>query len=205
MPSFTFRARANGEEITGVRQSGSAAQLAAELSGSGMVPLSINESTSGGEETTGFEFSFGRRVSLPEIVMFSHQMASLTKAGISVVRAVKTLSESTRNAYLREVLTQVANDLEGGLDMASCLRRHAIFNDIYVSTIHIGENTGRMDEAFKRIAEYLELERETKRRINAATRYPSFVLGAMGIAISRIAAESVRLQPQPTENAKPAH
>ena len=32
-----------------------------------------------------------------------------------------------------------------------------------------------------------------------------WVLGAMGIAISRIAAESVRLQPQPTENAKPAH
>ena len=47
----------------------------------------------------------------------------------------------------------------------------------------MGENTGRLDEAFKQIAGYMEMERETKNGIKTATRYPMFVLGAISIAI----------------------
>jgi MSHA biogenesis protein MshG len=68
--------------------------------------------------------------------------------------------------------------------MASALRRHpAVFSELYASVIHVGENTGRLDEAFKQIAGYLEVERETRKRIKTATRYPTFVLATIGIAI----------------------
>ena len=181
MPAFEFSARAKGELITGVRQAPNASTLAAELNAAGMLPIKISAEP---EVKAEVEFTLGRRVALAELIVFSYQMASLTRAGISVVKAIKTLGESTKNFYLAEVLMDVAGNLEGGMDLASCFGRHArVFNELYISTIHIGENTGRMDEAFRRIAQYLELERETKRRIQAATRYPSFVLGAMAIAV----------------------
>ena len=59
-----------------------------------------------------------------------------------------------------------------------------MFSDLYAAVIHVGENTGRLDEAFRRIAQYLELERETIKRLKSATRYPSFVLIAIGVAIA---------------------
>jgi MSHA biogenesis protein MshG len=58
-----------------------------------------------------------------------------------------------------------------------------VFSDLYVSIIHVGENSGRLEEAFQQIAAYLELERETMKRIKSATRYPTFVIIAMGIGL----------------------
>jgi MSHA biogenesis protein MshG len=49
--------------------------------------------------------------------------------------------------------------------------------------IHVGENTGRLDEAFAQIGEYLEFERDTRRSLQAASRYPMFVLLAISAAL----------------------
>ena len=188
MQRYAFNARsANGEHISGFRQGGDAGAVARELRASGLLPLKIElaeDDTDAGEKTgTGFGL-FKPRVKINELVIFSHQMASLTKAGISVVKAVKTLAESSRNEYLAEVLFDVAANLEAGVDIASSIGRHPrVFSELYIALIHVGENTGRLDEAFRRIASYLELERETRRRIQAATRYPMFVMIAISIAV----------------------
>ena len=111
-------------------------------------------------------------------------MSSLTRAGISVVRAVRTLSESSKNEMFAQVLDELAGNLEAGIDIASSMGRHPrVFGELYVSLIHVGENTGRLEEAFTQIANYLGMEQETRKSIKAATRYPSFVLAAIGIAI----------------------
>jgi MSHA biogenesis protein MshG len=61
-----------------------------------------------------------------------------------------------------------------------------LFNNLYVSLIHIGENTGRLDVSFSQMASYLELERQTTRNIKQATRYPMFVFIAIALAIGVI-------------------
>ena len=124
------------------------------------------------------------RVKLAELVIFAHQMATLVSAGISIARAMRSLAESSRNPYLEEVILDVAGNLEGGMDLATSMGQHAdVFDDLFISLIHVGENTGRLDEAFLQVAGYLELERETRRRLKAATRYPMFVMISIGIAI----------------------
>jgi MSHA biogenesis protein MshG len=58
-----------------------------------------------------------------------------------------------------------------------------VFNTLFVSMISVGENTGQLDQAFRQLSVYLELERETRKRIKQATRYPLFVLSAMAVAL----------------------
>ena len=182
MPTFEFSARKQGELVNGLRQAADASAVASELLAAGMQPVKIAAPRE--IRAPNVKFRWRQRIALPELIVFSYQMASLMQAGISIVRAIQTLGESTRNAYFAEVMQTITADLEGGMDLASSLGRHPlVFNELYISTIHIGENTGRMDEAFRQIAQYLELERETKRRIQAATRYPTFVLIAMAIAV----------------------
>lgn len=187
MARFAFRARdSGGQAVEGHRDATDAASVARELTAAGMVPVSVVEEEAvedahGPASGSGW---FVRKVAIDEIILLSHQMASLTRAGISVVRALRGLAESHRNPRLQTVLDDVAATLETGSDVASALRRHpTVFSELYASVIHVGENTGRLDQAFKQIAGYLEVERETRKRIKTATRYPSFVLGAIGIAI----------------------
>lgn len=185
MPRFSYQARdANGRALRGHVEAASASVVAAQLSEIGAIPLTIAPTVA---ETNNASISmpwFKPGVKLDELIIFSHQMSTLAKAGISIVRAVRGLSESARNPTLAAVLEEVAADLEGGVDFATSLKRHGdVFSDLYTAVIHVGENTGRLDEAFKRIAHYLELERETIKRLKSATRYPSFVLIAIGVAI----------------------
>jgi MSHA biogenesis protein MshG len=186
MPRYAFSAKSpNGESTKGFRQGENAGAIARELSAAGLVPLKIElaQRASNPSEILSFGL-FKPKVKLAELVVFSHQMASLTKAGISIVRAMLTLAESSKNDYFAQVLTDVAANLEAGVDIASSLGRHPdVFGQLYVALIHVGENTGRLDRAFAQIAGYLELERETRRRIQAATRYPMFVLVAISIAV----------------------
>jgi MSHA biogenesis protein MshG len=49
--------------------------------------------------------------------------------------------------------------------------------------VHVGENTGQLDGSFLKLANYLEREQDTRKRIKTALRYPSFVLGAIVIAM----------------------
>lgn len=58
-----------------------------------------------------------------------------------------------------------------------------VFSSLFVAIIHVGENTGQLEEAFLQLANYFDLELETRKRIKTAMRYPSFVMIAIGIAM----------------------
>lgn len=126
-------------------------------------------------------------VKLQELVMFSRQMYSLTKAGIPLTRAIAGLLETTNSSNLREALEAINSDLNAGTNLATAFSRHdKIFSPLYVSLIHVGENSGRLEEAFLQIANYLELEQKTKQRIKSATRYPTFVMITIVAAVALI-------------------
>uniref|UniRef100_UPI001CA58AD7 type II secretion system F family protein n=1 Tax=Arthrobacter sp. B0490 TaxID=2058891 RepID=UPI001CA58AD7 len=128
-----------------------------------------------------------KRVDLDELIIFSRQMYSLNKAGVPIIRAIGGLAESNRNLYFRGILQDVRASLESGQSMAVALNAHPkVFNNLFVSMVSVGENTGQLDQAFKQLSAYLELERETRKRIKQATRYPVFVLVAMGVALGVI-------------------
>ncbi|MCV5991662.1 type II secretion system F family protein, partial [Escherichia coli] len=58
-----------------------------------------------------------------------------------------------------------------------------VFSPLFVSMINVGENTGRLDEALLQLANYYEQELETRKRIKAAMRYPTFVIVFITIAM----------------------
>jgi MSHA biogenesis protein MshG len=58
-----------------------------------------------------------------------------------------------------------------------------VFSPLFVSMIHVGENTGRLDEALLQLANYYEQEVETRKRIKTAMRYPTFVISFIMVAM----------------------
>nr|WP_262371903.1 type II secretion system F family protein [Pseudomonas peli] len=186
MYRFTGR-DAQGGKIIGSREAGSADSLASELLAERITPLTIEEQAQASDSDVFAQLKESLRrkhVDLEELIIFCRQMYSLSKAGVPIIRAIGGLAESSRNLYLREVLQAVRSDLEGGQGMAVALNAHPkVFNTLFVSMISVGENTGQLDQAFRQLSVYLELERETRKRIKQATRYPLFVLSAMAVAL----------------------
>lgn len=190
MSLFRFTGRdAQGGKVSGSRNSGSADTLANELLAQNIIPLTIEAQTEQGDGLLALlaERMRRKKVDLLELIIFCRQMHSLSKAGVPIIRAIGGLAESHRNPYFREVLLEVRSDLEGGMSMAVSLNAHPkVFGTLFISMISVGENTGQLDLAFRQLSVYLELERETRKRIKQATRYPMFVLIAMGIGLTVI-------------------
>ncbi|VVO34749.1 type II secretion system F family protein [Pseudomonas fluorescens] len=190
MTLYRFTGRdAKGGKVSGSRDSGSADSLASELLAQQITPLTIEAAA--GQTANGLavlaERLRSKKVDLLVLIMFCRQMHSLSKAGVPIIRAMGGLAESQRNRYFREVLLEVRSDLEGGMSMAVSLNAHpSVFGTLFISMISVGENTGQLDLAFRQLAIYLELERETRKRIKQATRYPMFVLIAMGVGLTVI-------------------
>ncbi|HTN32528.1 MAG TPA: type II secretion system F family protein [Marinobacter sp.] len=184
---FSYR----GKDSRGVIQQGSLAAADAEAAASelmrqGITPLVINEQH---EQTSAFSRLnnlplFRKKITLDELIVFCRQMYALTKAGIPLIRTMRGLAETSRSPVLAEVLNDVTSRLEGGVTMANAMQAHPkVFSELFISMIHVGENTGMLDEAFKRLSEILELERDTKRRLQQALRYPTFVVVALLAAL----------------------
>jgi MSHA biogenesis protein MshG len=186
MATFEYRARNRaGVLIRSKVDAESAYSVASQLVEAGITPVRIHRV----HEHPGSRGSlFGRlvkdRVTLDDLIVLSRQLFTLTHSGVPIIRGITSLTESTRNPTLSKSLADVAESLRSGRELSDSLRRHPkIFSPLFVSVVEVGENTGQLDDAFAQMAEYLELDRETRRRIKSATRYPIFVCLAVVIAM----------------------
>lgn len=126
-----------------------------------------------------------KKIEEDDLIMFARQMYSLQRSGLPLDRSLKGLEASLTNQNFRRVLRNVIDNIENGQPLATAMGNHPkIFSQLFLSLVHVGENTGRLDLAFKEISRYLELEKNTKKQVKGATRYPSFVLLAMVAAIA---------------------
>lgn len=191
MATYSYRGRnREGAEVKGKLEAATSTLAASQLSADGIIPVSIDvaeiavESQAGSQ---GIQIKLFQKVTLDELIMFSRQMYSLTKAGVPITRAMRGLANTVTNPLLTETLSALADDLEKGNSLSSALAKHPkIFTELYISMVHVGENTGQLDDAFRQMAAYLELERQTVKNIKQATRYPIFVLVAISAAIAII-------------------
>ncbi len=131
-------------------------------------------------------FSFGGgKVKLKDIVILSRQMATLFEARVPVVGSLKVLAAETTRPKLKETLLVVSQDIQGGLSIAQSLSRHPdVFSTFYVNMVRSGEESGKLEEIFSYLADYLERNYELISKAKGALIYPAFVFGIFIIVMS---------------------
>ena len=186
MPFFAYKGRdGRGEPVHGVLEGADSGAVAGQLFSSGIVPLEINPSAPPREKNEFLERMLKRgQVSHTDVLLYSRQMFTLLKAGVPIMGALKGLEDSTENKYFASVVRDVRESLDTGRELSASLARHPnVFSQFYTSMVSVGEQTGRLEEVFLRLFEHLEFEKFMREQIKAALRYPSFVIGTMGVAM----------------------
>ena len=185
MAHYSYTARnASGKSTKGSLDAVDVPGAAKILMGRSLIPLEIKKAKpSKSTEVKGISY-FDPQITPDDLLIFARQMYSLAKSGIPILRAVKGLADTSNSVRMTLVLNEVGEQLESGRTLSSALHRHElIFDQLFVSIVHVGENTGKLDEAFIQLAHYLERDQETRKQMKAATRYPMFVIMAMVIAL----------------------
>lgn len=187
MATYKFRGRDRGGRlINGELQADNSSAAAAQLIHSGVTPVRIEPAAGEGVGSQPLHLRlFAPKPTLADLMLFARQMYALTKAGIPIVRALKGLAESARNPAMVTALHDVIDSLNAGRDLAGSMAKHPhIFSPLFVNVVRVGENSGKLDEAFQRLFQYLAFDKLTRDAMNKALRYPIIVLVAVGVAIA---------------------
>lgn len=189
MASFNYIGRNHsGSQVKGSIEANSSSAAAEQLVRKNITPISISSGTSSKSESlAGKDVSeiFGfDKVSLDELIIFARQMYALMRSGVPILRAIRGMADASTSTPLKKALTEISGQLEGGYTLSSALNQHPkIFGSLFVSLVHVGENTGQLEESFLKLTSYLEREQATRKRIKTALRYPSMVLIALAAAL----------------------
>jgi len=118
---------------------------------------------------------FGR-VKTQEVIMFSRQLALLLESGTDIVSSLELLQSQTTNRTLRAVLSEVVSDIRGGSSLSSALLKHPrAFPELFSRTIAAGEQAGNLEIVLRQMADYMERNVATEKRIKNALTYPIIV------------------------------
>ncbi len=130
-------------------------------------------------------------VSHKDVVILSRQVATLFEAQVSALRIFRLLASEVDNKYLADVLTEVADDIQGGSPISKAMAKHEkVFSTFYVNMVRSGEESGKLSQTFMYLADYLDRTYEVMSKAQNALIYPAFVVvtfvAVMGLMLTMV-------------------
>ena len=117
-----------------------------------------------------------------EIAGFCTQMAMVLNAGISTYAGISALLDCTEDEQSKEILEEIFSDLEKGGNFSDALSHTGVFPKYILDMIRVGEQTGKLEDVLRSLADYCEREHTIRQAVRHAVTYP-FVMIAMMLAI----------------------
>jgi len=178
MQTYTYTAReaSSGKRIKSEIEAESEKGAAKLLQERGITPIEITDK---GASHSPLD-KILKRIPTKDRIIFSRQLSTLINAGLPIVQSLQTVSDQTANKKLKEVVSKVIADIEGGSSFAAALEKHPkVFNKVYVSLIAAGETSGTLDVALERLAGQQEKDAEIISKVRGAMIYPAIVMLVM--------------------------
>jgi type IV pilus assembly protein PilC len=163
----------NGKPAAGMINAASQDAAIASLQHNGLTITSVRSAE---KKSFNISFSFFSGVSNRDLVVLSRQISTLFEAQVSALRVFRLLAEQSSKPFLRATLTQVSDDLQGGTSISGSLAKHPkVFSDFYVNMVRAGEESGKLDQTFLFLADYIDRSYELTSKARNALIYPGFI------------------------------
>lgn len=181
MPSFTYKyidqnGKRQNAEILATDQK----RAKEELDNRNIVYLDIYQSKTESKRYSWGTFHFGGMVTRRDLIEFCIYMATLSEAGLSIIKALDEFSSECHNEYFKSIIIQLRLGIESGKSIAESMTRFPrIFSSEFISLVRAGEKSGTMPQAFREIKGYLEWLEKISADVKQATVYPLFIFVAL--------------------------
>jgi len=192
MPTYAFKGRNRlNEVVNGEREAASQDELRSLLRREQIVMTQASEK---GRVVNIPKLGRRKKVGAKELAVFTRQFSVMIDAGLPLVQCLDILAEQQQNAFFKDVLRQVRQNVEEGATLFAALQKHPkVFDSLYTHMVEAGETGGVLDLILQRLATLIEKVVKLKRNIVSASIYPSAVVA---VAIGAIAVIMVVVIPQ---------
>lgn len=134
-------------------------------------------SIKGDSEKSFITTSIFERVPLRDVVIMSRQLSTLFSSQVSALKAFTLLSSNADNKILASQLQQIGDDLQAGSSISDALGKFPnTFSEFYTNMVKAGEESGKLNETFQYLADYLDRQYELTSKTRSALIYPAFVI-----------------------------
>ena len=124
------------------------------------------------------------KITRPELINFCFHLEQLARAGVSLIESLSDLRDSLENPRFREIVAGMVESIEGGKTLSQALAEHPqTFDEVMVSLIRAGEETGSLPQVLNNLLESLKWQDELASHTKKLIMYPAF-LGAVVVAIT---------------------
>lgn len=188
MPRFAYIALdKGGGEKTGTLEMSSQNEAIARLKEMDLYPTSVTEEkvevgkdgkrvVGKKKKKAGFEIVIPS-VKTNELCTFTRQLATLVDAGLPLLRGMQVLSKSQSNPYLKKIIGEISDTIEGGATFSEALAKFPkIFDKLFINMVKAGELGGVLEVTLNRLSEFMEKAERIKGKVKSAMFYPMAVM-----------------------------
>ncbi len=170
MVAFSYRALdASGAIVEGNQDASNEFALEAQLRQSGVEMLRCAEKSGG-------PFTRRSAVTRKDLIGFCFHMEQMTRAGLPILEALSDLRDSVRTSGFSEVISNLITAVESGKTMSQAMSGFPkVFDNVFVSLISVGEESGELPDVFKKLTESLKWQDELIAKAKTVILYPAFV------------------------------
>jgi general secretion pathway protein F len=189
MAFFRYKAVSpEGKVVEGTLEAIDQETVLARLQEQGQLPIKVFS----GEDSGGL---LSREIQLPwkkkrvpqrDLLIFTQELSTLVKAGLTLDRSLSVLADLTENEYLSEVIHELLREIKGGKALSDALSAYPqVFPKVYVNMVRAGEVGGALDQILNRLVDYLEDVEELRSYLISALIYPCILtfVGAASIIV----------------------
>jgi len=128
-----------------------------------------------------------RRIADQTVTDFTVQLATLSSAGIPIVRALTILGRQTAPGPFKTVVEELVEDVSAGTPLSEAMAKHErVFDGLYAAMVRAGEAGGVLDRVLQRLAAYRERAAEIRARVLGAMIYPSVIVVVAVAVVSAV-------------------
>ncbi|KYG58085.1 type II secretion system F family protein [Planococcus maritimus] len=180
MARFKYEGRDRKKIRTGYVTSSNRREAVQKLREDGIRVIDIREVPVGALQK---DITFGNPVKRDQFIMFLRQFSTLMRAGVTIVDAVKILSQQVESKQLRKTLAEIEVELRKGNALSDSLAKYPkIFEPLTVNLVKAGELSGNIDDALDRLATHYDKAYQTRQKVISAMSYP-VVVGFLAIGV----------------------
>jgi len=174
MQKYQYQARdGSGQASTGVLSANDLAGATRLLRRDGKTIVSLKADAYPDGKDPSLATGGRRSVKRDDVIFFATQLAVMVETGVPLADSLDCIIDGTPPGTMRDVLREVCEDVKGGLTFSDALERHPkAFGKLFVAMVRASEASGTMGPMLQRISEYLEQDRDVRKKIKGAMTYP---------------------------------
>lgn len=177
MPSYSYTAlnQQTGKQSQGIIEADTARQARTVLRDQGLLPLDVHETVEAARNANNKASRI--RMSVANLALLTRQFSTLLEAGLPVEQVLTVLTDQAEEASERQMLSGIKSEILAGQSLGRALSNYpSVFNELYRTLVSAGEESGKLPEVMRRLADYVENRQALQNKTLIALLYPALIM-----------------------------